>query len=425
MIPLKPTATTTTRPTTTLPTTMPRTTTPPTTMPRTTIASLHRMLAAAPLWLVSCWLAAWPGPAAAADLWEGTLGTSPIVLTLDPAAGQPSGQYFYRRHRHGIELSGSREADGGLRLEEWVMTPGGGERPLWHLRAPRGDVLEGQWSGGGKDLPIVLRRVATDALPATDDPGLAELRAQDAFRYLQLHGLPLRAGQRQTVGDYRLQWWREPRSGIELFRVLSGYPEAQLPAINRTLARRHWDTVQAYLDCTATPMSDFAPSTTLRHIGRHAISVSLLASYYCGGAHPDQGDTPLNLDPRTGRALALEDVLWLGEGTPPARGDDRAGGGDNAWFEYRDTVLAPWLVAQMQRLHPRQAAGEDGSECDYSDPEVWDFPTWYVSADGLYLDPYFARAFRVCDDPGWSVLPWSLVRAHAGAVRIAPGGAAP
>lgn len=42
---------------------------------------------------------------AQAQAWEGTPGTSPIVLKLDPDATEPSGEYFYRKHRHGIELS--------------------------------------------------------------------------------------------------------------------------------------------------------------------------------------------------------------------------------------------------------------------------------------------------------------------------------
>jgi hypothetical protein len=242
--------------------------------------------------------------AAHAQVWEGTLGKSPIVVKFDPAATEPSGEYFYRKHRHGIELSGTRAAIGGIALEEWTMGPGGAdERPAWRLAPAKGDTLAGEWSGNGKRLPIRLRRVEAATLPKSDDPALAELRAEDPYRFLQLHGMPLTSGKQEVVGGYRLQWWRQPTSGIELFRVVSGYPVAQLPAINLALARAHWREVQSFLDCTASSMSDYESSTTLRYIGRDALSVSLFTSYYCGGAHPDFGDGPLNLDPRTGREL--------------------------------------------------------------------------------------------------------------------------
>lgn len=98
--------------------------------------------------------------------------------------------------------------------------------------------------------------------------------------------MPLQAGKLETVGDYRLQWWREPTSDVELFRVVSGYPAAQLPGVNLALARAHWKQVESFLDCTAAPLSDHESTTTLRYIGRDALSVSLFVSYYCGGAHP-------------------------------------------------------------------------------------------------------------------------------------------
>jgi hypothetical protein len=350
-----------------------------------------------------------------AQVWEGTLGKSPVVVTFDPAATEPSGEYFYRKHRHGIELSGTRAADGSVALEEWTMGPGD-DRPAWRLTPVKGDTLAGEWTGNGKRLPIRLRRVEAATLPKSDDPALAELRAQDPYRFLQLHGMPLASGKQEVVGSYRLQWWRQPTSGIELFRVISGYPAAQLPAINLALARTHWREVQSFLDCTASSMSDYESTTTLRYIGRDALSVSLFTSYYCGGAHPDFGDGPLNLDPRTGRILRLEDVLWLGKGKP-LHADD---GDEQPWFDYRSEVFAPWVRDRFVALYPALMVGETDEDCGYGETGVWDFPTWYITDQGVYLGAIFARAARVCDNPDWSILPWSLVDKHHGAVRIKP-----
>ena len=184
---------------------------------------------------------------------------------------------------------------------------------------------------------------------------------------------------------------------------------------------RQWEQVLAYLDCTAAPQSDFEPTTTLRRIGRDVISVSLFASYFCGGAHPDFGDSPFNLDPRTGRELALEDVFWLGKGTPPLYD---AKGASQPWFDYRGEVFGSWVAARMVALYPKQAKpaapGDDADACDYGDPGVWSYANWYATPKGLHVSATFARVMRVCDDPDWSVIPWADVRRHPGKVKLAP-----
>jgi hypothetical protein len=363
--------------------------------------------------MVSVWLLCFAG-LAQAQVWQGTLGRSSIVVKLDSAADQLNGEYFYRRHRLGITLSGTRAANGSLTLEEWTMGDDG--PPVWRFSAGKGDTLTGEWISDGKRLPIRLRRTSAATLPKTDDPALAELRAKDAYRFLQLQGMPLEAGKLQTIGAYRLQWWREPKSDIELFRVISGYPQAQLPAINLALARRQWQEVQSYLDCRSSPLSDYRTTTTLRYIGKNALSVSLYADFYCGGAQPELGDAPINLDPRTGRELTLEDVLWLGKGAPPLYGDS-----DNqAWFDYRSDVLGPWLAEKMRRRYPGKFAGTTDEYCSYEMEGVWNFPAWYVTGKGIYLGVHFPREMRACDNPEWSILPWSVVDKHRGAVRIRP-----
>jgi hypothetical protein len=352
------------------------------------------------------------------QVWEGTLGKSSIVVKLDAPddGGGVDGQYFYRKHRHGIDLTGSRAADGSLALEEQIYVAGEDARSAWALKPASGDTLVGEWVGKGKRLPIRLHRTSSAMLPQTDDSGLAELRANDPYRFLQLQGMTLQAGKLETVGKYRLQWWREPTSDVELFRVVSGYPAAQLPGVNLALARAHWKQVESFLDCTAAQLSDHESTTTLRYIGRDALSVSLFVSYYCGGAHPDFGDGPLNLDPRTGRELALEDVLWLGKGALPAYGD----GNNQAWYDYRNEVFAPWVSAQLSKLYPKEFAGQPDGDCSYEMEDIWDFPTWYITRKGVYLGAIFPRVGRVCDNPEWSILPWSLVDKHHGAVRIKP-----
>lgn len=353
-----------------------------------------------PALLLSC------APLAQADdaVWQGTVGSASVVVELPVDDDEIYGRYFYTRYRRDIALEGRREG-AVLRLIEQA-----GE---WTLQFGDDGMFAGEWTGrDGRRLPV---RLAPARKPA--DPDRAALAEADLYAAWRVDGLRLRPARAQAVGVYRLQWYDEPTTGVELFQIVAGYGPVERERLNRRLRERHWRLVAHATECHSVKDGEYVVTTTLRRIAAGILSVSLFASWSCGGAHPDFGDEPLNLDPRTGRALELEDVLWLGTGTPP-RLD---GATQDAFFEYRGNVLAPWLARTMARHHPDAIRDEDGEDgCDYTDPEVWRFPSWYATDAGLYLGPSFPRVLRSCEYPEWSVLPWREVRAHPGTVRIAP-----
>lgn len=361
-----------------------------------------------------------------AVIWQGTLGAQRIVVeqTADMAGKSDcGGRYFYQRHRLDIRLEGKPGPDGACTMQE--LPPrwdDGSPKPEWRMRVPTNDRWEGEWLGtDGRKHPIRLSKVV--ALPDAAEPSLSALRGDiDRYAYLRLSALKLQPGKRESVNGFGLQWLRQPDSDISLFEVTSGYaPEAQ-NAINRTLHRGLWQWVESQYACRSGGEPGQAgfdvAEATLRHIDARVVSASLKTGYYCGGAHPDFGDSLLNIDARNGRELRLEDVLWVGEGAPvhENEGPDRL---DEAWMDYRSTVFAPWVVTQLQQLYPDEmTTGEDEDSCGYRDPGVWNFISWYVLPSGIHLAAYFPRVMRVCDDPEWAVLPWSVVDAHRGAVRL-------
>ena len=64
----------------------------------------------------------------------------------------------------------------------------------------------------------------------------------------------------------------------------------------------------------------------------------------------------------------------------------------------------------LGQLYPNEMQPADGEaaedQCDYTGTSVWDFHSWYLTEQGLYLGAYFGRAQRPCDEPDWSVIPW-------------------
>lgn len=355
-------------------------------------------------------------------VWVGTLGPSDIVVRIDAPFGKASakidGRYFYRRHRMDIELQGKASADGRITLQEGLRDDE--PHPAWKMQAPAQDRWDGEWIGPrDKRLPIHLRKATPESLPPAREPGLQALRGEiDDYEWLRLSELALQKKKLQRIDGYTLQWLHQPESGIDLFEVTAGYPQAQLQRINAVLRRRLWNWVGNYYGCVSGArdgQGDYQTTTTLRHISPRILSASLSSSFYCGGAHPDFGDEPVNLDPRDGRELDLDDVLWLGPGKAlhAAKGNDW----NRAWSDYRSKRFAPWVVAQLKAAHPSEFGKRD-DECEYSDSGMWEFPAWYATPKGIHVAAYFPRYARACDDPDWAILPWKAVDPHAGAVRI-------
>ncbi|GAB3105416.1 hypothetical protein [Lysobacter terrae] len=367
------------------------------------------------LWILACLAAGVPIAAtqAAEQVWRGTVGTAAVVVELDPQAEPASGRYFYTRYLRDIRLENA-ESGKALRLHE--ATAGEAKTAEWALDTSTAGELRGEWIGAdGHRLPIRLTRF--DAAKERD-PEREKLLHDSPYEYLRSAKLRLDPGGVETVGNYRLQWFEEPHTQVSLFKVESGYPDAVRQRINRVLRERHWQQISDAMGCVAESNGDYEATTTLRRIDATILSVSVFASYYCGGAHPDYGDSPINIDPRTGRELVLEDVLWLGKGTPPRFN----GPTEDAFFKYRSETLAPWLASMMAKRHPNEV---EEADCDYTDPEVWKYVSWYVRDDGLYLGPSFARAARNCEYPEWSVLPWKDIARHPGRVRVGPAAPKP
>ncbi|MBM2716386.1 hypothetical protein JQK88_35710, partial [Mesorhizobium caraganae] len=148
------------------------------------------------------------------------------------------GQYFYFKHLRDLELQGKRD-DKGLHLQ--VLDRKGATTERWELSA-KGDALEGQWRAGKRSLPVRLQRVDIASLRAGRD-GERYRRVGDdasAFDALRVSELALEKSKTQQFQGHQLQWWREPRTGMELFTVESGVDQPARGRVNAILKQRLW-----------------------------------------------------------------------------------------------------------------------------------------------------------------------------------------
>lgn len=328
-------------------------------------------------------------------VYEGTVGAAPVVLALYDGPGDPSGHYFYRSKRFEIDLSGT-EKDGTLALESQLTGD--------HLTLTRADAgLTGMLTTkGSRRLPVSLRPAGTPAALPDDLP--PDLGLYERWR---LAGLRFTPQQAETIDGRTVRWYREGLTGMRLFRLERGYAAPAMAAINRSLARHQWTEVSNWLQCPGMDGKSGVEESEAERpwLGTNHMSYLWRSSWSCAGAaHPDFGQQGYSYDTRTGRELALDDLLRFGATVPAADSD--------GWYSYRSDTFGPRVVALLRRYHPAEmkpprAGDEDG--CDYTDTDVWNFPAWTLSPKGLWLGAYFARAARACDAPDWAIIPWSAL----------------
>lgn len=365
-----------------------------------------------------CMSTAYASTEAKPYLFEGTIGNAPIVLELSiDSSNTVTGRYFYRKHSMDIALDGTQLKNGDIQLGENQDYDDHSKIDM--ILHPKQQGWQGEWTGRDpkqkKNLAIQLK-----PLQPTQKPNYPLSSTSTDYDQIRLAGLSLQKNALTRFGKYSLQWWKEPVSKISFFRITSGYPKDTMTRINAALTTRQWQEVNSSFECQfdgARRMGgEYEQTVTPRFMNDKVFSASVDTSYYCGGAHPDFGDSPVNLDVKTGKELHLEDVLWLGNSTSMLKRDAR---GDRVDYDYESKTLSPWLSKTMTKLYP-QDVGSDNSDddCDYRDPEVWSFPAFYFTPKGLHLAAYFARVARACDNPDWAILPWKIVNQHQGKAHL-------
>ncbi|WP_156326205.1 MULTISPECIES: hypothetical protein [Pseudomonas] len=366
------------------------------------------------------------------DVFTGTLGTQSIVLELDRAVPEDvSGRYFYVKHHHDLQLTGSIQGTRIQLVEGHEPAPEAGidSLPTLALWPAAQGGLQGEWqSPQGKRLPITLLPARLPQVPSGADPFLARQYTDSPYEYLRLMQLPLKPGELEHFQGYPLRWLSEPSSGISLFVIEDGYPAQQLTRLNQLLRARLSSDVVAYHQCMllGRPGGYYRQTVTPRFMSNALLSVSIVQDYSCDGTPMLPTDAPFNLAVESGKELTLDDVLWVGEGKPfhyeyqPGPNPEQfATVSFGAYVDYRSRTFAPWLLGQLKQLYPQHMLGEVGEDgCDYAQAQVWQMPTWRFTPEGIQFDPVFDSVQRHCRGVGWAVLPYRIVRQHAGGVAL-------
>ena len=319
-----------------------------------------------------------------------------------------SARYFYETKRKDIELNGIIRKDGLISVvyyNNYEKKFDSRSEKLELKKTKNG--YTGTWSTIQKQLPVNLYFFSIDDIknPFSKYSYVQKMKTESPLDYVRTAGLQFIKDSISKKNGYYLDWYHEKYSGIQLFRLRKENMTEAIKKINEQLQEVQVTQSNGYLTCVSS-RTETEYNQGIDHIflNTDLLSVNISTSYYCGGAHPDFNFSALNFDLSTGTPLKLDDIIWFGKTKPPQEHSPE-------WYRYRDSVFAPKIVALLQQLYPVQMKStEDEDGCNYADPEVWDFPNWYFTNKGLYLGAYFARVTRSCDEPEWSIIPYTILK---------------
>lgn len=354
---------------------------------------------------------------------EGTIGNYPVVMKIDNdninSEMVSNVTYFYKKYRHDISLEGdgqqfpvlnslSFKREGydsktskEITLERFVIKRSG---------EPISNAWKGKWyDQKGNELPVSLKPIDTSKYNFLQTPDLSfENDADRIYTKARLSGISFITDSITRKGKFEIEWLHEPETKVVAIKIKSGYPAIQLTKINEALKKEFLSTLNAYLRCTvgSGDKGEYDFWINNIYISDKYLSVQAHLNIYCGGAHPSAGDASFTVDAKTGKKITDIDELFWFTGKKPLQEKEKG------YYDYID-VRTKTIVALLKELYPvqmKKPTSED--DCDYSNGEHWNFPSWYLTEKGLYLGASFPHARASCDSPDFSIIPYAVLEKY-------------
>ncbi len=208
-------------------------------------------------------------------------------------------------------------------------------------------------------------------------------------------------GATEKKGSYTIRKFGIPHTSVSYFNITGGLDSAVAEKVNALLDEEALSLAEGECSCTSPlDMASYSSEVVHTFFGPHVISVVTNIAYDCGGPHPDEALSTLNINTATGELLELGDVLCLLKGI---EGPD---------VQHSDDY-AEQLIGLLKRLFPaHMKAGASGEGCDYTDQMCWQYASWYFTSQGLHLSPSFPHIVAECADEEWSTIPYSEVKKY-------------
>lgn len=347
---------------------------------------------------------------------KGKIGDKEVGLRLDEFGEKCFIRYFDIRDKKDQLLEGDILDNNLFKLQSFTYDSTLQQRIMLDSLLIM-EVENHHWEGtlfhkNGEISNVNLEPIVVDSLHHPYEKGIKnydELRINPfaAYRTIDISFEPLVT---QKIGKhFAIQWYRETVSGIHHFRVL---PHKKLSisvdSINHFLELEQMKLMDAKMSCIEEGnQSKFQCSIEVHFLNAHYISYTINIQSDCMGIGNEKITSHYNRSIKTAKTIMLEDIYWFGEKEKPQMRD----GGQN-WYTYRYSEFGQKIMSLLLESKPNEMNNAANS-CDYKNVKRWQFPTWFLTLEGLYLEGSTLMESPKCrDTSSWSTLPWKKIKPY-------------
>lgn len=324
---------------------------------------------------------------------QGSIGNYPIAMRITcyndtDCAGS---RYYYRKTMKDIVLDGEKK---GNHFTIGTSKYNEDAHEMFDLQQQADQSFTGTWSSGKKKLPVKLQAINTASISNPfKSIKIEKDLLDDPYEYLRATSLGFVKDSVTKQGNKELVWFHEKASAVSFFRLGNGFSPLQLQKTNAQLDQVHLESALSQLSCSGPWGGSIDFTVHIGYLDENLLGFDIFSSWDCGGAHPDFGGKGYLLELNTGHRFDIDDILAF-----DASVTTEARSGFDAFSKYRGDFFAPKLLALMDKAHHFKEPKSD-DDCSYTEAELWVFPAWQYSTEGISFIPGFPRVMRACEEP--------------------------
>ncbi|MFL1011771.1 hypothetical protein [Flavisericum labens] len=327
---------------------------------------------------------------------EGTIGNREIIMEIRNVEGYYNGRYCFRDKKKSIYLEveydsitltfnllrSNLKTKNPESFEQIVITEDSLNNWSGEQRTPDGKVQE-----------VFLRpiKVIQSEPHAINNEEIK--KKLSPYNYSLLSDIKYESTSIQKFKKgIKIEWLTETCSQIKLFRIVKGFSDTKMVEINNYLEQFFInDILNGY------SYENYKTEINISYISPYVLSMVESKKSNIINTKATASFTYLTLDLKNLKRLNLEDLLWLGEGTPP-RNESRE------YFKYRGDVFEKKIE---KYIHDSYAKEISNSKCSYTHKKTFRFPDFYLSKKGIVLMLNHYKLSDECKKQTWAVLRYN------------------
>lgn len=336
---------------------------------------------------------------------KGTLGKSEIYMSFTDYTMDYSNEneisdvlYFYKKSLKDIVLRGTKNDN---TFTFYFDQEDEKFKEKFSLTMDENKNFTGTWEAqDGKKLNVTLLPISTDQLnnPFTHQDFIKKMKETDPYNYAKSSFLTFQNDSISTFNTKHFQWISETHASTYGFLLGDNFDsiirKKQNEFLEKTILENALDQLSCASEWEYSSGNGIEYTIKLTYLDENLLGFKIFSSFYCGGAHPDFGSEGFLLNLSSGKRYDIDEIVAFDSSVVMYSEEP-----DNftEFAEYKEKYFAPHLVQMMKEIQHFESPGNE-EECDYTDPENWNFVSWSYEENGIAFIPIFARVLRSCEE---------------------------